>query len=173
MSAEEAGIGLQSDRQILAINAGSSSIRFVLFRLDHGVPQRQLQGKVERIGLSGTRLSYHDADRHQQDSLVIGDADQTAATMFLVDWLQDRMDLASVWAIGHRIVTGGTCYFEAQRVTSDVLDDLRRISAYAPEHLPAEIALIERFHERVSPVPQVACFDTGFHRDMPQVAKLL
>jgi acetate kinase len=64
-------------------------------------------------------------------------------------------------------------YFEPERVTPKLLEELHRITPYAPDHLPREIALIEAFNQRHSTLPQVACFDTAFHREMPRVAKLL
>ncbi|MDP3596980.1 MAG: acetate/propionate family kinase, partial [Nitrospirota bacterium] len=76
-------------------------------------------------------------------------------------------------AIGHRVVHGGHRYREPQVITSEVLGELRRLSPYDPEHLPAEIELIETFGRRYPTLPQVACFDTAFHRDMPRVARLL
>ena len=75
--------------------------------------------------------------------------------------------------MGHRVVNGGAHYHEPHRVTQEMLDELRRISAYAPEHLPSEIDLIDLISERVPALPQVACFDTAFHRTMPRVAKIL
>jgi len=70
-------------------------------------------------------------------------------------------------------VNGGVRFYEPQTVTRAMLDELRRIAAYAPEHLPAEIAMIDLFNERVPGLPQVACFDTAFHRDMPRVARII
>jgi acetate kinase len=80
---------------------------------------------------------------------------------------------APLRAIGHRVVHGGREYREPQRVTSMVIQELKRLSPYDPEHLPAEIALIEACARRYPCLPQVACFDTAFHRDMPNVARLL
>jgi acetate kinase len=70
-------------------------------------------------------------------------------------------------------VHGGTRYTRPQSITAEVLKELRRLSPYDPEHLPGEISLIEGFSRRYPTVPQVACFDTAFHRDMPRVARLL
>ena len=90
-----------------------------------------------------------------------------------MDWLEERIGFASIAAAGHRIVNGGPKFHEPHRITTDMLDELRRISAYAPEHLPVEIGIIDRIGERVPDLPQVACFDTGFHREMPRVARTL
>mgnify|MGYP000574853433 CR=1 FL=1 len=162
----------QEKPNVLAINGGSSSIKFALYTMGD-MPQRRLQGKVERIGLHDTTLTFADLARNQHDSRVIGDLDHPSAANFLIDWLDQQIGLTSIAAVGHRIVNGGADYNAPQRVTPALLDALRRISVYAPEHLPAEIALIDLFRERVPSLPQVACFDTAFHRDMPRVAKIL
>jgi acetate kinase len=159
---------------VLAVNAGSSSIRFALFqRQMNGGLQRRLHGKLERIGLPGTSLTYDDAAGDRQDSRVVTHVDEAAAAGFLLDWLQQRVDLSALSGIGHRVATGGTRYVEPERVTGELLEELRRIKASAPEHLPAETALIEQFRAAAPRVPQVACFDTAFHRDLPRVARIL
>ncbi len=157
---------------MLVINGGSSSIKFAAYQKGEP-PQRRLYGKVDRIGLRGTTMTFDDLDRHQQGSRTIGDFDHQSAAKFLIDWLNEQISLASIAAVGHRVVNGGAHHKEPVRITPELLDELRRISAYAPEHLPAEIAIIDLFHERVPTLLQVACFDTAFHRDMPRVARIL
>ena len=136
-------------------------------------PKRGLHGKVDRIGSSGTTFVFSDPAGKQLGDQSLGQFDRRSAAMFLLDWLEKRVGLASIAAIGHRVVNGGPNYLEAQLVTDAMLDELRRISAYAPEHLPAEIDMIELMSERAPRARQVACFDTAFHRDMPRVAKIL
>jgi len=162
----------QEKPTVLAMNGGSSSIKFTLYRMGDS-PQRRLHGKVERIGLHGTTLTFDDIERNQHDSRVVGDFDHRSAANFLIDWLDQQVGLASIAAAGHRIVNGGAHNNEPQRVTPALLDALRRISAYAPGHLPAEIVLIDLFAERIPGLAQVVCFDTAFHRAMPRVAKIL
>lgn len=158
---------------ILCLNGGSSSIKFALYRAGDP-PQRRLTGKVDRIGLPGTRLSYRDEGRSgEEGNRDLGEADRTSAAGVLIDWLDDRAGLHSIAAAGHRVAHGGPRYAEPQRVTAEMLEELRRISTFAPEHLPTEIALIESLGVRAPHVLQVACFDTAFHRTMPRVAKLL
>ena len=155
----------------LAINGGSSSIRFALY--GEGEPlRRMLDGKVDRVGLSGTKLSFKDASGQPQDSLTIDFVDHRSAVAFLLDWLKTQQVFASVKAVGHRVVHGMT-HSEPERVTQQLLDELYRITPYDPEHLPLEIELIEAFRQRHPTLPQVACFDTAFHRTMPRVASLL
>lgn len=162
----------QEKLSVLALNGGSSSIKFALYQMGDP-PKRGLHGKVDRIGLSGTNFAFNDPARNQQENRGIGDFDQRSAANFLFDWLDKEISLASIAAVGHRVVNGGANYHEPRRVTKEMLDELRRISAYAPEHLPSEIDLIDLISERVPGLPQVACFDTAFHRSMPRVARIL
>jgi acetate kinase len=156
---------------LLTINGGSSSIRFALF--DVGEPLRRLlDGKVDRIGLSGTNLTFKDATGQSQNSLTIDASDRHSAVGFLLDWLETQQALASVKAVGHRVVHGMT-HSEPERVTPELLDELHRITPYDPDHLPLEIESIEAFRQHHPALPQVACFDTAFHRTMPRVASLL
>lgn len=163
---------VQVGSRVLTINGGSSSIKFALYQR-RDPPKRELQGKIDRIGLPGTSFAFHDQARDQRESQVIGDMDHAAAAHFLCDLLAQRIGFDSICAVGHRIVNGGARFYEPQTVTGAMLDELRRISAYAPEHLPAEISMIDLFNERVPGLPQVACFDTAFHRNMPRVARIL
>ena len=160
-----AGIG------ILTINSGSSSIRFAVYEAGEP-PRRRLDGKIDRIGLNGTNLTVNDPAVKPQVPRRLGAADHRKAAGFLMDWLQAQPVFASVKAAGHRVVHGMK-HSEPQRVTARLLADLHRITPYAPEHLPRGIALIEAFLRRHPKLPQVACFDTAFHRSMPKVAKLL
>ncbi|HEX7767400.1 MAG TPA: acetate/propionate family kinase, partial [Nitrospira sp.] len=157
---------------ILAINAGSSSIKFALFEAK---PQlfRLMEGQVERIGLPGTRLSITDIGSRQTEQVAIQGADHAACVGPLMDLIEQRVSASALLAVGHRIVHGGMKYSRPELVSPAVMAELRRISPYDPEHLPAEIGLMEVFSRRYPLVPQIACFDTAFHRDMPRVARLL
>ena len=162
----------QEKHSVLTLNGGSSSIKFALYQMDDP-PKRGLSGKIDRIGLRGTNLEFNDPARNQQDNRGIGDFNQRSAANFLFDWLDKQIGLASITAVGHRVVNGGANYHAPHRVTKEMLDELRRISDYAPEHLPSEIDLIDLISERAPALPQVACFDTAFHRSMPRVARIL
>ena len=98
--------------------------------------------------------------------------DHGSAVVFLLDWLESQPVFASVEAAGHRVVHGMK-HSEPERVTPKLLAELHRITPYDPDHLPREIGLIEALSRRHPGLPQVACFDTAFHRTMPRVAKLL
>jgi acetate kinase len=134
---------------ILTINAGSSSVRFALFS-SGARPTRLLDGKMERIG--------------SESATVIADR--------LAQKLEAQSYRAAPNAIGHRVVHG-MLHTQPERVSPNLLTELRRIASFDPEHLPREIELIEAMQRRYPDVPQVACFDTAFHRGMPAQATLL
>jgi acetate kinase len=161
----------QQKQTVLAMNGGSSSIKFALFQTGEPL-QRKLVGKIDRIGLSGTNLTFHELTQSQQVSRSIQATDQRSAVNFLVDTLEEQIGFASVSAVGHRVVHGMK-HTEPESVTQGLLDELHRISSYDPDHLPREIELIEALRQRYPKLPQVACFDTAFHRTMPRAAKLL
>jgi acetate kinase len=156
---------------VLTINGGSSSIRFALFETG-GPLKRSLHGKVDRIGVPGTNLTFNDPTRNQGDTQTIQASDHESGAAFLIDWLEEKVGLGSVTAVGHRVVHGMK-YTEPQRVTQELLDELHRIRPYDPDHLPREIEVIESFRKHHSKLTQVACFDTAFHRTMPRAARLL
>jgi acetate kinase len=134
---------------ILTINAGSSSVRFAIFS-SGAPPARLLDGKMERLGGEAVAAT---ADR-------------------LAQRLETQSALAVPDAIGHRVVHG-MLHSQPERVSPALLTELRNIASLDPEHLPREIELIEAMQHRYPDVPQVACFDTAFHRGMPAVATLL
>jgi acetate kinase len=156
---------------ILTINGGSSSIKFALYRIDASL-RRQLHGKIDRIGLSGTHLTYGDSAGNRKVSNLIVASNHTSAVNFLIDWLETQAGFDSIQAVGHRVVHGMQ-HSEPEIVTQTLIDELQRIAPFDPEHLPQEIELIETFRRRHPKLLQVACFDTAFHRDMPRVARLL
>lgn len=156
---------------VLTINGGSSSIKFALYKMGEPL-QRMLVGKIDRIGLSATNLTYSDTSRGQQDTHSIEAADHSSAANFLIDWLEQQAGFTHIRAVGHRVVHGMQ-HTEPERVSQALLDELHRISPYDPDHLPREIELIEALRRRYPQLPQVACFDTAFHHSLPRVAQLL
>ena len=157
--------------RILTINGGSSTIKFALFEAG-GSLRLMLDGNVDRVGLSGTNLTFRDSTGKSQNNRAIDIDDHGSAVAFLLDWLETQQVFVSVKAVEHRVVHGMT-HTEPERVTPELLDELHRIMPYDPEHLPLEIELIEALRQRQPTLPQVACFDTAFHRTMPRVARLL
>jgi acetate kinase len=156
---------------VLAINGGSSSIKFALYQVGEPL-ERGLHGKVDRIGPSGTNLTCHDPDGRPQADCSLAAADHKSAVSFLMDWLEVQKAFASIKAVGHRVVHGMT-HSEPEQVTPELMEELHRITPYDPDHLPREIELIEAFRQRHPRLRQVACFDTAFHCTMPRVARLL
>lgn len=156
---------------VLALNGGSSSIRFALYDTTEPLRKR-LSGKVDRVGLSGTTLQATDAAGQSLVSRSVDPAQHHSAVAFLLDWLETQQAFATVKAVGHRVVHG-MAHSEPEPVTPELLDELRRITPYGPEHLPREIELIEAVRQRHAALPQLACFDTAFHRTMPRVASQL
>jgi acetate kinase len=156
---------------VLTINSGSSSIRFAVYAAGEA-PCRLIHGKIDRIGLSGTNLIISDPAVKPQIPRRVAAADHRTAVGFLLDWLEAHPVFASVKAVGHRVVHGMK-RSKPERITPKLLAELHRIKPYAPDHLPREIGLIEALLERHPKLPQVACFDTAFHANMPRVAKLL
>ena len=157
--------------KVLTINGGSSSIKFALYQIGEPI-ERILAGKIDRIGLPATTLSFAEKNQSQQISRNISISDYSSAVNFLLDWLEQRIDFSMLSVVGHRVVHG-LRYTESQFISQSVLDELHRISSYDPQHLPAEIKLIEKFRQHYPQLPQVACFDTAFHQSLPRVAKLL
>jgi acetate kinase len=156
---------------VLAINGGSSSIRFALYCGSKPL-RRLLVGKIDRIGLSGATLTAEDASGQRLVGRTIDIVDRASAALALLDWLEANPAFASVKAVGHRVVHG-MAHSEPEPITPNLLDELRGITVYDPEHLPHAIELIEAFRQRHPAMPQVACFDTAFHRTMPRIASLL
>ncbi len=157
---------------VLTVNGGSSSIKFALFEAD-GAPQRMLEGRIEGIGLRQGSFKAKGLDAADNVSKPVVAPDHTVAVNVLMDWVKERIDNGTLAAVGHRVVHGGPKYWEPQRITPEMVEELHQLSPFDPEHLPEEILLTEAFHHRFPDVPQVACFDTAFHHDLPRVARLL
>ncbi len=156
---------------ILTINGGSSSIKFALFELGEP-PRRVLEGRIERVGLPGTTFTTEGADR-QKTSETIHAPNHTTAVNVLMDWLEKDIGRNALRAVGHRVVHGGPKYSRPQRITGELVEYLRQLSPFDPDHLPEEIELTEAVFRRFPDLPQIACFDTAFHHDLPRVARLL
>lgn len=157
---------------ILTINGGSSSIKFALFEVGDPL-HRMLAGAIERIGSPDATLRVKGKEQSDNLSRPATAPDHGAAVDMLLDLLGERSNRAAVSAVGHRVVHGGPTYSEPQRITAKMVEELRRLSPFDPEHLPAEILLIEAIERRFPDLPQVACFDTAFHHNLPRVARLL
>lgn len=163
---------IPAEAGILTINGGSSSIKFALFQAIESLP-RILEGRIERIGLPTATLEVTGSDPADNVSRALATSDYASAVGVLVDCLSERIGRGTLAAVGHRVVNGGPNYREPQRITPEMIEELRRLASFDPEHLPEEILLTEAFRRRFPDLKQIACFDTAFHHHMPRVARLL
>ena len=158
--------------RILTINGGSSSIKFALFEAGES-PRRILAGGIERIGLPDASFRVKGLDQADNFSRPVTASNHTVAVGTLMDWLEERGGGDALTGVGHRVVHGGPKYSVPQRITPAMVEELRRLVPFDPDHLPEEILLTEAFHRRFPDLPQVACFDTAFYHDLPRVAQQL
>ena len=153
---------------ILTINGGSSSIKFAVYQAGDPL-KRRLHGKLDRIGLSGTNLTFDDPAANRPESRTLDASDHKSAATFLIDWLDGQHGFESVRAVGHRVVHGMQ-HTAPELVTQALLDELHRISPYDPDHLPNEIELIEnaprhRLEAVLQPIviPRLTQVSIGWH----------
>ena len=160
------------DLHVLALNSGSSSLKFGLYRMQRGKAALLLTGEAEAIGERDA--VFHAADA-QGRALVRGGepiGDQVAAVLRIRTLLADS-GLPAPQAIGHRVVHGGPQLREHCRIDASVLEQISAATAFAPLHTPAALAVIRAAQAHFSGLPAVACFDTSFHGRMPDVAACL
>jgi acetate kinase len=157
---------------ILTINGGSSSIKFAVFEAADPF-RRIMDGGIERIGLPEATFVVKGLNQTDNFSRLVAAPDHTVAVGILMDWIEERSRRDALTAVGHRVVHGGPKYNKPQRITTEMVKELQQLQPFDPEHLPEEILLTEAFHRRFPDLPQVACFDTAFHHDLPRVARLL
>jgi acetate kinase len=161
------------DDYALVLNAGSSSLKFCVFQRPAGDAWRlSTRGQIEGIGTT-PRLSVKDANDQSVAKQDIKVSDGNQAVEALAVWLRSHYGGARVLGVGHRVVHGGAEFKGPTIVTDHVLEDLRKLIPLAPLHQPYNLAAIEAVSERLPNVPQVACFDTSFHRGQPAVAELV
>jgi acetate kinase len=159
----------------LVLNAGSSSLKFCVYHEPKGGSWAlAARGLMEGIG-TAPRLSAKNIDGHvlvdQKPETPVRDGRD--ALQAVASWLKSRYGGAPVLGVGHRVVHGGAQYASPTMVTPEVMTELRRLIPLAPLHQPYNLAAIEAVSERLPGVPQVACFDTGFHRSQPAVADVI
>jgi acetate kinase len=161
---------LPARHTILCINVGSSSCKFSLYSISGQAESVVAEGAADRIGTSGGKIEIHDANGQ---SLAKSDR-ELSRTQVAVSALFDefeRVKLPRLDAVGHRIVHGGPHHVAPELVTPALLDDLKKLIPFAPLHMPGGIEGIEAVAARHPNLPQVACFDTAFHRGMPERAE--
>ncbi len=157
---------------ILVVNAGSSSVKFQLFRVDgDGRLVRQLKGQMDGIGVRPRLRATGIANDTLADRVYPIDAiaDVPAAMMVTGTWLREELGVAPL-AVGHRVVHGGPNYNRPVLVDHNVVSQLERLTPLAPLHQPHNLAPIKSILANFPALPQVACFDTAFHRDHDDLA---
>jgi acetate kinase len=157
----------------LVLNAGSSSLKFCLFERPEGEGWRlAARGQIEGIGTT-PRLSVKDANGEILAKRDVSVRDGNEAVEALAAWLRSEYGGANVLGIGHRVVHGGSRFVGPTILNDQVLTELRQLIPLAPLHQPYNLAAIEAAFQRLPGVPQVACFDTSFHRGHAAVADLI
>jgi len=156
---------------VLTLNAGSSSLKFAAFHFDNSSKLDPLaSGEIEGLGTGAAKGRIKTVRGETAEiGLARSGADHDAAMAAILDWLRKSGDDRSVAAIGHRIVHGGLDLIEPTLIDEQVLAKIRRLILLAPLHQPHNIAGIEAATKAFPSVPQVACFDTAFHRGHPFV----
>jgi acetate kinase len=157
------------ERRILAINSGSSSLKTSLYRIGN-TEELLVSSEVRRIGLPGSRIRTVNGQGKTLLDRCMDFPEPSAALKATLEWFQQEHHTFD--AIGHRVVHGGPRYTKPQLVTPELLAAMRQLTPIDPDHLPQAIAAIELARETHPSLPQVACFDTAFHRRMPRVAQL-
>lgn len=155
-----------SNAHLLTVNAGSSSIKLAIFAANNP-PKKISEAIISNIGQPSASLVINDQTK------PVTAKDHDAAANILLDWLTSQIPISKIVAVGHRVVHGGPKYYKPQVVTSGLLTDLQKLTAFDPEHLPVELQLIETFQKLLSQATQIVCFDTAFHHDLPLQAWLL
>ena len=161
-------------RAILTINAGSSSIKFALFELNGGLSETAtVSGQIDGIGAEARLVARDPAGKHEVALQPAGgqEAQHQASLNFLLKWLQETQKGWNLAAVGHRVVHGGELFSAPIAVDREIVHKLERFINLAPLHQPHNLNGIKAIAQLLPAVPQVACFDTAFHRTNPPVAQ--
>lgn len=163
------------NKYLLVINAGSSSIKFAIYQKNTSSVQlaADAAGQIEGIGSQPrfTVKTAYDAVLLDHTFSVDEALDYTSAIAIILAWLQDYFSDGELLAVGHRVVHGGQHYSAPVLIDAQVLMELEALLPLAPLHQPNNLATIRALLESVPSLPQVACFDTAFHRTQPAVAQ--
>jgi acetate kinase len=157
---------------LLALNSGSSSLKFGVFLAEGGTVRPAFRGAVEGIGTTTGRLWMRSADGRDVFDHEHTISKQADAIETIADKLRE-LSLPPLAGIGHRVVHGGPFLREHQRITPQVLEQLEAATHFAPLHMPVALSLIRATQNRFPGVLEFACFDTAFHRTLPEVSARL
>ena len=158
-----------ASRVILCLNSGSSSLKFALYRMGDKEELLLAQGAAELNDAQITRLWIRSA--HEKVEKTGSEISSASTPLYALAFELKRLRLPHPDAVGHRIVHGGPHHSAPERITDTLFDELGSLIPFAPLHLPDEIAGIEAVSSNFPSLPQVACFDTAFHRSMPEFAQ--
>jgi acetate kinase len=160
-----------NQKRILTMNKGSATLKSDLY--DAGDREDLLLSiSVDQAGATGSHLKIADPKGTALLVAPVAAADHNAALELMFAWLGENGFLAELAAVGHRLVHGGPKYKDPQKVTPEFLTEIRKLVPLDPDHLPAAIEGIEFIAAKFPELPQVACFDTAFHRTLPTVARM-
>ncbi|KAB0665977.1 acetate/propionate family kinase [Burkholderia territorii] len=158
---------------LLVVNAGSSSVKFSIFaHPPHGDPARRPLHDGEAVAAGNGVSIRFDADPEGSLPLVDGDPYRAVLAQIAM-WIRVKLPHVTLGAIAHRVVHGGARYVEPVVVDDDVLAALRTLTPLAPLHQPHSLDAIDVLRDAFPDVPQIAVFDTAFHRTLPRVEQLL
>jgi acetate kinase len=157
---------------VLALNSGSSSLKFGLYLTGSSPPEILLSGEAQAIGAATGKFYSHNSSGHAVMSETVAFSSQQDAMLHIGKALK-AANMPEPHAIGHRIVHGGPALRTHRRVDEAVLQQLEAATRFAPLHVPAALSVIRVTQEQFPGAPQVACFDTTFHAGMPDVARIL
>ncbi|WP_174907446.1 acetate/propionate family kinase [Burkholderia diffusa] len=158
---------------LLVVNAGSSSVKFSIFAYPpHGDPVRQPLHGGEAVAAGNSVSIRFDADSEGSLPLVGGDPYRAVLAQIAM-WIRVRLPHITLGAIAHRVVHGGARYVEPMVIDGEALDALRTLTPLAPLHQPHSLDAIDALRDAFPDVPQIAVFDTAFHRTLPRVEQLL
>ncbi len=157
---------------IVVLNAGSSSVKFCTFRRDGAALARELQGQVAGLGSAPRLVAKRGAAMVAERELSAGPMAHAEALGILLDFLRTELHGERIAGVGHRVVHGGLEFMAPTIVDDAILGRLERYVPLAPLHQPHNLAAIRLMLERLPGVPEIACFDTAFHRTIPEVAQL-
>ena len=152
--------------KVLTLNVGSSSLKFGIYRVDSDEPQAVAEGEIQTRG-KRRQLRYHDGTRSVERELA-GEGDEAAR-----DALRKLAGITAIDAVAHRIVHGGPWLREHCLIDDDVLRKIEAAASFAPLHVPAALGWVRHAIKALPQASQVACFDTAFHRDLPDTARIL
>jgi acetate kinase len=164
--------GVTGPSPILALNCGSSSLKFGLYNIAGGTEELVCEGEVEEVGAPESMVSFKcvpTADKANHKAKI---PDQAHALLHALKSLEESRQ-PKPRSVGHRFVHGGREVVEHSRLTPDLLEQLRTAVDYAPLHVPPALQVVETVGKQMPETPQVICFDTAFHRTMPDVSRTM